>query len=938
MPSKPPMKNIRPAIFSLSLLVLSFATGAQTTRGSVQGTLFDSSLTKPLAGASVSVMSLPDSIVVKVTLSDAQGLFAAANLPFGDYLLQASFSGLETLEKPFTLDASQPLFNAGDLVIKPPPKLMEGIVIKTSPITINGDTTDIKVSQFKTIPNATTEDLLKKLPGVEVEKDGTVKTQGEKVTRILVDGKRFFGKDPKMATRNLPADMIERIQLIDAKSDQSEFSGFDDGERVQTINIITKKDKKNGLFGKGSAAAGTEGRSAAAVSANLFKNNRQLSVVAQANNTNSQEFTVQDFLGTMGSGANNNRRGAAGAPVQAGIATTRAAGVNYNEQLGDRTQMNASYSFDNIRFDQDRSRIRETFFANDSSLFNSAQTAAANNNKNHRLNLEFNHSFDSFNTLLIRPELNLQQTDNFTETASFTTRGKTVTLNRVNNFIHSYNSGHDFSNSVLYRHRFAKPGRSFSINLTQRANSNDWNRDNVAYTTRPSGRVDTLDQVSGNDRGGRSLGANLSVTERLSARAQLELTYAYNNTVNHADQKTFRRNKATGNYDIEVDNLTNRFENTNTSHRTGLNYRLQASPALNLSAGLAVQRASLESYNITKERHIQQAFTNLFPNVQLTYRENRRKNLRVSYRGATRQPTVMQLQDVLDNSQVLHIRSGNPELKQEFSNDLTIRYNTFNTTSLKQFSVNINGSLVRNKIANTHFINATSDSVLVDGFKIGPGVQYSKFRNLNGSFDFGGSVNYSFPVTKSSGNFLQLGTRLHFDREVNLINNQMSNTDNYLLAGTVKLTLNLKERFDLNFTSNTQYNIARYSVYSLDGANYLVQRFGLEPTYTTKNGWVLAADLDYYFNRGLTPGFNQSVPLLNSSISKLFWARRAEVKLSGFDLLNQNVSLTRNIEQNYIEDVRTQILKGYFLLGFIYHLNKTPNGKGVKQKAGKARK
>ena len=920
--------------------LLSFSSAAQVLgSGKVHGSVVDSFHARPLVGATVSVLSRPESLVVSVGLSGQDGNFFLQNLAFGSYILQVSYTGFETLQKTFTLSQNHPVFHANTLNLFALSNVMDDIVVTTSPITINGDTTDIRVGQFKTIPNATAEDLLKKLPGVEVDKSGNIQSQGEKVTRILVDGKRFFGKDPKMATRNLPADVIDRIQIIDSKSEQSEFSGFDDGERVQTLNIVTKKDKKQGWFGKGTVSAGTDERTANGISGNYFKGNRQITFVAQNNNINSQQFTTQDFLGAANEGADTRRRSTNNATDrQPGVSSTNAAGMNYNDLWGTQTQLNASYFYDNINNVYNRNRYRETFFAGDSSLFQTSDTKADNRNKSHRLNLELDHQFDSSNSLLLRPELNLQSANNFSETNTFTTRGKTVDLNRVNNFIQTQTRGYEFNNSILYRHRFNNTGRSISINLTQRLNANDWNRDNVAYTLRPNGRRDTLDQVSSNLRDGQSFGANLSLTEQIGARSQLELTYAYNNTANTADQQTFRLNKATNVYDVEVGNLTNQFENTNISHRAGLNYRLQLAPELMLSTGLAVQRATLGSDNISKQAHINQSFTNLFPNFNLIFRKTRRTTMRLSYRGTTRQPGIVQLQDVLDNSRILHIRSGNPALKQEFVNALVFRYNTFNATTRRQLSINVNGSVTANNIANTHTINNLSDTILVDGFKLGPGVQFSKYRNVDGAFDFGASANYSFPVTQTNGNYLHLGTRLRFDREVNLINQQASNTDNYFLSASARLTININERFDLNLSTNTQYNIARYSVFDGGGGNFFQQRFSAEPTYTTANGWILANDFDYLFNRGQTEGFNQSVPLWNMSLSKLFLKdRQAELKLSVFDLLNKNIDVSRNVEQNYVEDIRSQVLKRYFLVGFIYHLNKFPGAaKAEKRKQAKA--
>jgi hypothetical protein len=302
------MKFVSSLIFLISVLA-SLTLVAQSKKSKiVSGTLLDSSIivsksidsSNPsgfLKGATVSIISKKDSTTIGYGLSNANGNFTIKNIPNGSYLLNVTFLGYNQIYQSIDLNGQESAFNAGNVFMKKFEKELEGIVIKASGMMIKGDTTEFNAGEFKTIPNASTEDLLKKIPGLDVDKDGSIKTQGEPVMRILVDGKPFFGNDPKMATKNLPADIIEKIQIIDALSEQSEFSGFDDGNRVRTINIITKKDRKKGLFGKASTAFGNEGRNAHAISANRINGEEKISFLGQFNNINNQNFSVQDFLG-----------------------------------------------------------------------------------------------------------------------------------------------------------------------------------------------------------------------------------------------------------------------------------------------------------------------------------------------------------------------------------------------------------------------------------------------------------------------------------------------------------------------------------------------------------------------------------------------------------------------------------------------------------------
>ena len=938
-------------LFTLVILINLIAF-SQAKNGTVRGKLLDSISNQNLKDATVSILAGSDSSLLIYSLSKADGSFTVENVPFGKHILQITFQGYKAIEKAFVVSKEKPEYYAGIYHLAPLPAELAGVTVKTAPVVIKGDTTEFNAGMFKTKPNSSTEDLLKKLPGVEVDKDGTVKAQGESVKRILVDGKRFFGDDPKMATRNLPSDMIDKVQVYDAQSDQSAFSGFDDGNREKTINIITKKDRRKGYFGKASVGAGDNSRYSTNLSVNRFNGNQQVSFIGQGNNVNSQNFSIQDILGTMSSGGGGRggggmfsgggggmmqaARGAAGSignftgGTSPGIATTWAGGLNYNDAWSKKTSVTGSYFYNNMNIKNSQDKFTENFTPNDSSIFRNSTNFSDNKNQNHRVNFEVDHKIDSMNSFLIRPSISYQKSNNYSESNTFSTRGKTVNQNEATSFNGSQNEGYNFNNNILYRHRFAKKGRSMSINFSQAFNNSETDRNTLNYTTTYFGlatRRDTINQISTIERDGKTLGGNISYTEPLSAKGQVEMSYNVSYSNNNSNQKTLRFNKGTGKYDRMDSLLSNQFENANNSHRLGVSYRRQISKEWNYTAGLGIQRATLISENITRNTTLDQSFNNFFPTLAVQYSKNRTNNLRFNYRGSTRQPGITQLQDVIDNTNPLNITTGNPALGQEFNHNISLFYTKIDIFTFKNFVASINGNLTSNKIGNSYFINTGNVPLRISrDVVLAPLAQFSQPINLDGAYNLSSFINYGFPVKRPKSS-LNLTTNLMHSRDVNLVNNVKSFTKNYVFGETIRYTINYKERLDLNFSSTSTYNMARYTQLESNNnqqqpdGDFFTQIFSIEPTYNTKSGWIITSDFDYTINRGQSEGYNQSIPLLGASFGKLFLKnKQAEIKVSVFDLLNQNKSITRNINQNYIEDVRTQVLNRYFMLTFTYNL------------------
>ncbi len=416
-------------IFLLFVFNITTTASAQKIVGAVKGILQEATNAQPLPEATVSVMGVKDSSLISFTLTSNSGYFEIKNIDKGDYYLIVSYQGFETLKKSFSITTEKPSVDLAVVKLDKAYKtLSEVIVVDQAPIKINGDTIAFNANSFKTKPNATVEDLIKKLPGMTVEKDGTVKAQGENVQKVYVDGKEFFGTDPKLATKNLTADMVDQVEVFDDMSEQAKFSRIDDGSRSKSINLKLKKDKKKGVFGKAFAGYGTNERYDAGLTANFFKGATQVSLITKSNNTNNIGFTVTDMMGMfsgsgggftggggMGGGMNVVRIGGGGggggfggfnvgSGGGSGITKTGSAGINYRDIWGKKIDVNGSYFYNSANAANLRKAYRQTFFT-DSTINSDQQTISQNINHNHRFNYNLIYHIDSLNTIIYTPNL-----------------------------------------------------------------------------------------------------------------------------------------------------------------------------------------------------------------------------------------------------------------------------------------------------------------------------------------------------------------------------------------------------------------------------------------------------------------------------------------------------------------------------------------------------
>ncbi len=897
---------------------------AQNT-GTIKGKLVDSLTRQSMKGASVTILDARDITLDVYGLAKEDGSFAVNNISLGDLLVQIGFQGYEPFSKKITLSKNNTVVDLGTIFMKVAAKDLGMVTVTQSPIQMKKDTLEISASAFKTKPNAVAEDLLKKIPGMQVDKDGTVKAQGEQVQRILVDGKRFFGDDPKMATKNLPPDIIDKIQVFDALSDQSAFTGFDDGNRVKTINITTKKDKRKGYFGKASVGFGTdktEGLYDNSFNLSRFNGDQQITLIGQGNNVNKQNFSVQDMLGSLGGGnfgggGRGGFNGLLGTGNGGGLVNTWAGGVNYRDTWSRKTQFSGSYFYNDQRTYREQNSFTQTLTrVPDSSIFTTSSQSSVTHNQNHRINLNIEHQFDSNNTLIVRPNISFQRTNSQTGQSSFAQGGRIGKVTDVSNAVagstrvnEGYNAGIDAS----FRHRFARKGRTFSVSINAGQNTNDGSGTNhsVTHTNatafRPE-RTDTINQVYNSNPETKSYGTTVSYTEPVGRNQLIELNYNYSYNRNTSGKHTYQYNKASGQYDLPVMNLSNIFENRYDANRFTLSYRLQ-NAKINFSIGSGLQVGGRSSHNLTKDSTLTQHYVNFSPSAIFNYAFSKTRNFRFFYNGRTGQPSIDQLQPVVDNSNPLNVKIGNPNLKQQFTHSFRLLYNSFDVSTNKLIFATVNASVIQDDIQNA--------TILLPN-----GGQSTMPVNLNGTYNINAYFNYGFPIRRPKSN-MNLTANLSRNQSQGLINGESNYTRNTTMVGTISWTTNLKDNFDMNFSASPTYNMARFTLKPEQNSNYFSQVLSTEATYYTQSGWVLSTDFDYTYSSGRSAGYNTSIPLWSASLSKQMLKNKAgELKFYAFDLLNQNVSITRNVTSTGIQDVQNKVLTRYFMVSFTYNLRR----------------
>lgn len=924
------LMKIRSQFLLFIVLILSFTFSAQVT---VSGRINDEK-GLPIPGALIRVLK-QDSSLLTGQSSNAEGTFSLSLPTHSTFILHISYSGYGGPGSYLSLATKQESIQLKPIVLKESAKNLRQVdvtVVQQRGVQ-KGDTTQFNANAYKTNPDATAEDLIKKLPGVTSDNNG-VKVNGEAVQKVLVDGKPFFGDDPTATIKNLPADMIDKIEVFDKMSDQAAFSGFNTGDQQKTINFVTKKNKMVGQFGRIYAGAGvdenSELRYLGGAAVNNFNGPQRISLLLLSNNVNQQNFSMADLSGAMGSGGNRGMGGRNSTTLmnqsQNGIATTQAVGLNYSDEWGKKVTASGSYFFNSTE-NLASGNLNRTFFT-DNQLTYLQSNQDRNFNINHRGNLRIEYAIDSANKLIYTPAFTFQ--DN---TAKSLLIGQNqirdnILLSSTNTDSRSNTRAYDLTNNLLWQHRFKKKGRSFSANLSSQIN----NRDNFGRYYSANRYSDTsaflLDQNFQTESYTRKTSGNFSFTEQLSTVSQLEITYTPGYTESASDRQTRDFDILQNDYTRFNTTLSNKYNNYYSTQRAGLNYRYNKNKVTFTvgSDGQLAELNGIQFYPYTAR--VKQRFNNLLPSGTFNYKFDKTRNLRIFYRSSTNIPSITQLQNVLDISNPLQIKTGNDSLRQTFDNSLNVRYGGFNTGTSKNLMLFANFSTSANYISNATYI-LQRDSLL-QGYRANAGTQLTRPVNLKGYYNGRMFITYGQPFKKIKSN-INFNAGINYGHTPSLINDLLNYSQSYASNAGFNISSNISERLDFSLGLNGNYTIVKNTQQSRSDNQFYSQTASFRVNWLFLKGFVFNSDISHTLYRGLSQNFNQSFFLWNAYLGyKLLKNKSLEARLFVYDLLNQNRSISRTVTGAYTEDNYTSVLRRYAMFSLTYTFKKFKSGDAPK--------
>ncbi len=902
----------------LASLVISFSSFSQDGF-QVNGRLVDT-LGNPIARATVGVYIAGAKDTIK-TVSNNVGFFLIKGIPARKFVLMVSSVGYGTNLKALSIPEGEEVLKLENYKLYPEYSALQEIVISTPPIIVKEDTVEYKADSFRMKPNAMVEDLLKKMPGIEVDKNGNITAQGKTVSRVRVNGKDFFSGDPKAATQQLSADMIDKVQVIDDYGDLANVSGIKDGEPDKIINLQLKKDRNKGIFSRTSVGAGSSDRYALGTNVNFFNNNKQISVFGGANNNNTSTFNFDGggggggFSGGGGGGGRgfqvriggNNQGGFGG---DEGLRIANSLGVNFRNDLENKKgSIYGNYSYSTRETDVQQDVASQNFFQN-TKFLNHQVSSSLSNSKSHRASLNFEWNIDSFNYVKFIPEFTTRASNSTSLSMFDYIRNDKDTTSLGSNDNRSNSIAPNFSGNLIFNHKFRKPGRNLSVNINGGYNSTDGEstRLNVTNNLIPVRSSSILNQNVFTDNNADNFSIRFNYSEPLMKGRFLDLIYQYGQSFNSNDRATYLVDPL--GVETFSTTLSNAFETDFLRQRIGANLRT-VKKKYNYTIGMNAQPINQKGYSVSKDS----AYTpikrlNLLPSANFAYNFTRNKTLRFFYNGDANQPSFTQLQPVKDVSNPQYQTLGNPNLKPAIAHIFSTSFNNLNFLTGQTFFIGANYNFTNNQI-----VNNTSRVG-------GNGSQLTTFENVDGNYTVSGFYNFSKPW-KNRTYIVSFNGTAAYSNNISMIESQKNVGRNLLLAQGMKFEFNWKEWLEIDFGGRYGLNRVRYSLPGQQNVDYGSWTLTNNMRIDIPGGWVFRSDLEYIINRGLSTSVNQNIALLNSSFEKTIFKKKNGIfRISGYDIFKQNTSIARTLNGNNIVDTRVNRLTRYFLMTFIYRFNK----------------
>ena len=918
---------MRLIITGLLLICLSTVALAQTS--SVKGSVVDSVDKKNLVNTSISLLRQPDSVLVKFTRADKEGNFKLDALKSGRYILMNTHPYLGDYFDNIELKENEKL-DLGMIYMTPKSKLLAEVMVKTgSPIRIKGDTTIYTADSFKVRAGANVEELLRRLPGISVDKNGQITAMGERVKKVLVDGEEFFGSDPGIATKSLRADAVQEVQVFDKKSDQAEFTGIDDGVKDKTINL--KMKKLSGYFGKVEVGGGLKKNYDNSAMINLFKNKRKIAAYGIMSNTGQTNLDWQESVNYGGSNDNmmsgmtddggmfisfgndndfNSSRG--------GIPQNWNGGLHFSDKFNKgKNSFNSGYKFSKINVLGITNVYSKIFLPGNSWNTNSISDNFSSTNK-HAANLTMEFNLDSSNSLKWSSKFNNNTSRTDKTFYSESLNDKSIFINNSTRRSNSNADNNNITSSLLWRHKFKKLSRTLSVNTDfswSRAKSNGllFSLNNYYQQGVLSVR-DTTDQQNITDNINNSINTKIAYTEPLAKDMYLELSYSFSYNNSKSDRITNFKSIA-GKYEKEVDSLSNRFVFNRMANTPGLNFRLNKKKH-NFSLGTAIAFTNFEQKNITTNTLTNYRFLNFLPRASYQYKMKQTASFTLNYNGSNNAPTPEQLQPTRINTDPLNVFIGNPDLKQSFRHSISTGFNYYNVLKQKNIYTNISVSFSDNAFVQSSTISS-------DGKRTYQTVNTSGIYSINLYADYGTKI-------KDSKWRFGFGPNLNINQNIEFINGIKNVTNRSIYGIRVNLGQYTPDKFNLNIGPQFNWNHSVASVNKSANADFWsIDLYGSATVNLPKN-IELGSSINSEF-RQKDPRFNQNnnYTKLNASVTKRFLKdNQLELKLSVNDILDQNRGYQRNFDSFSFTETFYNSLRRFWLVTLTWNLSK--NGKPVK--------
>jgi len=902
-------------IAAITVFVLVHFTGfAQLPGRSIRVTVQDSTSKQPLEDATISLLKGPAGPLLHRVRSRQQG-FTFHNLAPGDYRVITSYLGYATDTTTITLTAADSTEKKLRILLHHAANAMMEVVVHANipPAIVKNDTIAFNAGAFPTRPNATVEDLLRKLPGIDIDKNGNVTMQGQKVDKIYLDGKEFFLDDPRTATQNLPADIVDQIEAFDSQTEKARLTGVQETTGTKSLNIKLKKSRKKGYFGKVYAGTGSGGAvtpssvtssySAGGTATSL--GNSWLFGTGNVNNMNNQ------FTGT------DNRNG----PGPGGVQTLNNLQLNFRNDKHKALTFTFNGGTSGTRTTLDQSDQRLTTLT-DSSLLENRLSHSVSHNQSVHGNAYLEYTIDSFSLINLRSTVTpswsgSSQLDTVAIQTQKASPGYLSNQGRTDNSNHS--NAFNSTNLLNFRRRWRRPGRTLYASLSESYDHQNQpqnifslvnNFDSTGSLVSQTLTNQTQTQLSRNE----TYAGSVAYTEPLKPGHLLDFSYRVNRAISRSDRQAFDYDSATGRYDIPDTLTTNHFINYNTIQRVGAGYNA-TDGKFRYQFGLTLQFSDLDDHNLTAKTTLNQKQTNWYPRASLIYTPSKGKNIKLVYTASTTSPTIQQLQPLPDLTNPFLVRIGNPGLLQQLTHTLNATYTDFNSKNFQNLQIALQGNYTEHEI--------TPSTTILSG-----GIQQIQYVNVNGVWHGSSNITYGFPLGDQRKGNSSIGVRLNYGRDVSLLNGAQDVNTSLGWGATWKLNFHPVEKLFVEGTASVNYTNTQYSVNPGQNTNTWLQNYSVDASYELPGAFTVASNYSLQITgpQGTLP--SKSVALWNASIYKdLLRDRSVQLRFSAFGLLNTVSNFSQTIGVNYKETSQTNLPGRILLFSFIYRFRHFPGAK-----------